>query len=194
MDIDHVRNLDELESVLQLVYDLFPQLDKGEYRYSRSFWIEKMGEVPELLLYAKDGPTICGSVFAWVDNAAVTIGHCGVDSAYRGQGVGRALMVEVEDRVRGIGYRGITLGAVEDAEGFYEKLGYTGSLLIQSQEHAIDELKSLNTSYEVIGTRVYDGTVNQVWLRLPGIDRRLQRKYEEAFPGCDTQMTFGKTF
>ena len=195
MDIDNVKNIDELDSVLQLVYDLFPQLvDNDEYRYSRNFWIEKMSELPELLLYAKDGSTICGSVFAWVDNGAVTIGPCCVDNAYRGKGVGSALMIEVEKRVKDLGYRGMTLGAVEGAEGFYEKLGYTGSLLIQSRKHSIDELKSLNKKYEVIGTNVYDGTINQVWLRLPAIDRELQRKYEETFPGCYTQMVFGKTF
>ena len=103
-------------------------------------------------------------------------------------------MVEVEKRVKDLGCRGITLGAVEGAEGFYAKLGYTGSLLIHSEECSMDELKSLNELYEVIGTNVYDGTVNQVWLRLPVIDREFQRKYEETFPGCDTQMVFGKTF
>ena len=103
-------------------------------------------------------------------------------------------MVEVEKRVKDLGHHRITLGALEVAEGFYAKLGYTGSLLIQSEEHSIDELKSLNELYEVIGTNVYDGTVNQVWLRLPVIDREFQRKYEETFPGCDTQMVFGKTF
>lgn len=195
MDIDNVKNIDELDSVLQLVYDIFPQLvDNDEYKYSRDFWMEKMSELPELLLYAKEGSTICGSVFAWVNDGAVTIGHCGVDNAYRGKGVGSALMVEVEKRVRDLGYQGITLGALEVAEGFYARLGYTGSLLIQSKEHRIDELKSFNKLYEVIGTNVYDGAVNQVWLRLPGIDRELQRKYEETFPGCNTQMVFGKTF
>ena len=194
MHIDNVTNADELEPVWQFVCDIFPQLNNDECKYSRAFWIEKMGELPELLLYARDGSTICGSVFAWVTNGAVTIGHCCVDRANRGQGVGSALMVEVERRVKDLGYRGITLGAMEAAEGFYAKLGYTGSLLIQSEEHSIDRLKSLNESYEVIGTNVYEGTVSQLWLRLPAVDRELQRKYEETLPGCSTQMTFGKTF
>ena len=193
MHIDNVRNADEVDSVWRLVCGIFPQLD-GDGRYSRDFWIEKMREVPELLLYARDGSTICGSVFAWVTNGGVTIGHCGVDRAYRGRGVGRALMIEVERRARDLGYHGITLGALEVAEGFYERLGYTGSLLIQSKEQSVDELKSLNESYDVIGTNVYEGTISQVWLRLPAVDRELQRKYEETFPGCQTQMTYGKTF
>ena len=194
MIIDNVKNIDELDSVWQLVYGMFPQLHNEECRYSRDFWIEKMNERPELMLYAKDGATICGSVFAYGDKDGLVIGHCGVHSAYRGQGVGSALMVEVERRAEDLGCHSITLGSLEAAEGFYEKLGYTGSLLIQSEEHSIDELKSLNERHEVISTNVYDGTVNQVWLRLPKVDRDLQRKYEETLPGCNTQMTFGKTF
>ena len=103
-------------------------------------------------------------------------------------------MLEVEKRARDRGYHGITLGAVEGAEGFYARLGYAGSLLVQSENHSVDELKALNETYEIVGTNVYDGTVSQVWLRLPQIDRGFQRKYEQAFPGCYTQMTYGKTF
>ncbi len=192
MGINHVMNTAELDAVLQLVYSLFPQLDNDEYRYSREFWVEKMGELPELLLFARDGSTVVGSVFGWGNNGAVTIGHCGVAEAHRGKGIGSALMVEVERRATDLGCSRITLGALEDAEEFYAKLGYSGSLLIQSETHSIDELKDLNERYEVIGTNVYEGTVNQVWLRLPATDRELQRKYEETLPGCGTQMTFGK--
>lgn len=193
MNINNVKNIDELDEVLELVFDIFPQLTNDEYRYSHDFWIEKLEERPELLVYAKDESEICGFVFACEDSRGVTIAHCGVANAYRGRGVGKALMIEVENRIKDLGYHNITLGAVEGAEGFYAKLGYTGSLLIQSEEHSIDELKSLNESYEVIGTNVYDGTVNQVWLRLHVIDRELQQKYEKIFPKCNTQMTFGKS-
>jgi len=194
MLIEHVKNMDELEAVLQLVFSIFPQLENGEYKYSRKFWVEKMNELPELLLYAKDGDVICGSVFAWVDNGGVTVAHCCVDHAYRGKGIGRALMLEVEKRVKALGYHSIALGAVEGTEGFYEKLGYKGSLLIQSEKYTVDELKSLNKTYEVIYTNVYEGTIHQLCLRLPSPDREFQRSYEEAFPGCSTQMVFGKTF
>ncbi|HEY8349375.1 MAG TPA: GNAT family N-acetyltransferase [Clostridia bacterium] len=194
MIIDNVKSLNDLESVLELVNSIFPQLENGECKYSRDFWIEKMHERPELLLCARDGGVICGTVLAWIDNGAVTVATCCVDAAYRGKGIGKALMLEVEKRAKALGYHGIALGAAEGAEGFYEKLGYQGSLLIQSEKHSIDELKSFNTKYEVIYTNIYDGTVNQVCLRLPSIDREFQRKYEEAFPGCSTQMVFGKTF
>lgn len=194
MDIETVGNADDLDSVLHLTWEVLPQLAGGgpEAKYSREFWIQRMGEVPELLLYARDGGFICGSVFGWVENGTVTIGHCWVDSRSRGKGVGRALMLEAERRARDLGCRGVALGAVASAEGFYARLGYTGTLLVQSEEHSTEELLTLNTRYRVLYTNVYDGTVNQVCLQLPSGDRELQQEYEKAFPGCSTQMVFGK--
>lgn len=194
MIIDNVKNIDELDAVLQFVFAVFPQLENGEHKYSRDFWVERMNELPQLLLYAKDGNTICGSVFGWVENNNVTVAHCCVHANYRGKGIGRALMLELEKRVKELKYCGIALGSVENAEGFYEKLGYKGSLLIQSDKHSIEELKAFNKKYEVIYTSVYDGKINQVCLRLPCADREFQREYEKAFPGCWTQMVFGKSF
>jgi hypothetical protein len=86
------------------------------------------------------------------------------------------------------------MGSAEGKEGFYEKLGYTGSLLIQSVKYSVDELNAFNKKYKVIYTNIYEGTVNQVCLRLPAIDREFQRQYEKAFPGCSTQMVFGRYF
>jgi hypothetical protein len=102
------------------------------------------------------------------------------------------MMLLIEERAKARGVRLIALGAAETAEGFYAKLGYTGSLLIQSERHSIEELLSLNTKYEVRYTRVYDGKINQVCLALPEANRKLQRRYESALPGTHTQMMFWK--
>ena len=193
MKIDHVRNEVGLDAVLPFVHDILPQLNNDEYRYSRAFWLEHMEKTPQLLLYGADETGICGSVFAFAENNAVTVGHCAVAQPKRDQGLGRALMVEMERRVGKLGLNNITLGAVQGAEGFYQKLGYSGSLLVQSQKQSIEQLKALNTTCEVIGTNVYEGTVNQVWLRVPLAASQVQEAYNEAFPECDTQITFGKT-
>lgn len=193
--IDNARNANELDSVLRLVGVIFPPQPDGESKYTHEFWAQRLGERPELLLYARDGDVVCGSVFAWAEgNGSVTIAHCCVDEAYRDRGIGKALMLEAERRIRALGYRGIALGALEGAERFYEKLGYSGSLLVQSEKHSIEELKSLSQGYEVTGTNVWEGKINQVSLRVRTVDREIQRRYEQAFPGCSTQMVYGKGF
>lgn len=192
--IDNVRGIDELDRVLRLVYAAFPHLLSDGSRYTPDFWAEILSDTPELLLYAADGEVICGSVFACADGSGVTIAHCCVDEVYRGKGIGSALMLEAERRIKALGYYSIALGALEGAEEFYEKLGYTGSLLIQSEKYSIDELKAFNQEHEVLWTNVYDGAINQLCLRVRSVDRELQRRYEQAFPGCSTQMVFGKRF
>ena len=197
-DIDNAKNIDELNTVLETVKKIFPDSTvdyDGGGKYSRKFWTDRLNECPELLLYARVDNNICGSVFAWEDNGSVTIAHCGVLEEYQKQGIGKALMLETEKRVKNLGYKSIVLGSVEDAEVFYEKLGYTGSLLIQSDTHGIKDLKFLNEqekNYKVLGTGIYEGTINQVWLKVPVADRELQRKYEKTFDNCWTQMIYGK--
>lgn len=195
MIIDNIKNVNELDAVLTLVQKIFPPTVSDDvYKYSRNFWIDKINELPELLLYAKDGDTVCGSVFAWNDNGGITVAHCGIDNAYQKRGLGRKLMLEIEKRVKAFRFNGIALGSVEDAEAFYEKLGYTGTLLVQSEKDSIEELRSLNTKYEITGTHIYDGTINQVYINLPVSDRELQNKYKEIFPESWTQMVYCKRF
>lgn len=195
MIIDDIKNINELDAVLTLIQKIFPPTVSDDvYKYSRNFWIDKMNELPELLLYAKDGDTVCGSVFAWNDNGGITVAHCGIDNAYRKRGLGRKLMLEIEKRVKAFGFNGIALGSVEEAEAFYEKLGYTGTLLVQSEKDSIEKLRLLNTKYEIIGTNIYDGTINQIYINLPVSDKELQNKYKEIFPESWTQMVYGKRF
>lgn len=192
MEITHIRTVDQLSDALQFVHGIFPQLANAEDRYSRAFWIEKLKQLPELLLYASDGSNIYGSVFGFDEGGGIVVGHCCVAERSRGQGLGRSLILELEKRARRLGYSRIVLGAVEEAEGFYSKLGYSGSLLIQSESHSVDELLEFNKTCEVIGTSVWNGTVNQLWLRISLADRAVRREYERALPGCNTQVVFGK--
>jgi hypothetical protein len=64
MIIDSVKSPNEPESVLQLANAIFPQLEDDGSKYNHDFWIGKMNERPELLLYAKDGDVVCGTVLA----------------------------------------------------------------------------------------------------------------------------------
>lgn len=192
MQIATIKSEYDLDKVLGLVCTIFPELRDG-HRYDRTFWLNQITRNSEFLLYAKAGDEIIGAVFAWVDNDEVIIVICCVAQAYRGKGVGRSLIREIEKVIKTHGFNSVSLGSRAGAEGFYKSLGYTGSLLVQSEIHSVDQLKSIKSEYEVIYTRVYEETVNQVCLRLPKVDRELQRRYENTLPGCYTQMIFRKT-
>jgi len=194
--IKHVTTERELDDTLAFEKKVFGHpSERHSPAYSRDRWLERMkSSYNDLMLYAESGNGIIGIVFGRIEEGiSITVGPVAVDERYRKLGVARALMLLLEKRALGHGIHHLGLGALESAEGFYQKLGYTGTLLIQSEKHGIGELLALNTKYRVVNTNVYENTVNQVYLDLPAPDRELQRGYEKALPGCHTQMVFGKT-
>jgi GNAT superfamily N-acetyltransferase len=187
--IKHIATEQELDNALAFARKIF-----GEYSIgSRNEWLERMERNNNLLLHAESNGETVGIVFGYIEtNGNMTAGIVAVDERLRKRGVAREMMLLLEERAKEHRVPLIALGAVQTAEGFYAKLGYTGSLLIQSEKHSIDELLALNTKYKVNYTRVHDGTINQVNLALPEADRELQREYETTLPGCYTQMMFWK--
>lgn len=192
--IKHVATERELDATLafdQKVFGIPSELCSPAY--SREKWLERMHTHGDLMLYAQSDGEVVGIVFGRMeDEGSITVGPVAVDERFRKLGIARKMMLLLERRALDHGVHHLALGAVESAEGFYEKLGYTGTLLIQSEKHSIDALLSLNTAYRVLGTNVYEGTVNQIYLELSAADRALQRQYENALPGCYTQMVFHK--
>ncbi|WP_279380095.1 GNAT family N-acetyltransferase [Sporosalibacterium faouarense] len=168
-----------------------PIVDNPEYSLAK--WEERMKNYGDLMIYASLDSEVIGIVFGRIDdNCSITIGPVAVHENYRGIGIAKEMIFLLEERAVHYGVHSITLGAVESAEGFYSKLGYTGSLLVQSQIHSIEQLLSLNNRYKVEFTNIYDGKVSQVCLELSEPDRYLQKEYEVAFPGCYTQMMYRK--
>lgn len=83
---------------------------------------------PQLLLVAVDGGgTVVGAVMGAWDGRRGWVYHLGVDAAWRRRGVARALITEVEARLRALGAPKVQLlirGDNLQAMGFYGKCGY----------------------------------------------------------------------
>jgi GNAT superfamily N-acetyltransferase len=195
MEIECIKNGTELNNVLKFIKETFSVIidfPENIYVYNYDFWIKLVNEKSNLLLFISDNDKIIASAFAWIDNNNAVMGPLCVDKNYRNKSIGKELIGEIEKRVKNLGYTSITIGSLENAEGFYMKMGYAGSLLIQSEKTSIDNLLSLNKKYKVAWTNIYDGKINQICLSLTEPDRDLQKKYEETFLGCNTQMIFQK--
>jgi len=192
--ITHITTEQELDDALAFDQKVFGlSSERHSPAYSREKWLERMKTHEDLMLYAQLGGEVVGIVFGRIENErSITVGPVAVDGRYRKRGLAREMMLLLEQRALGHGIHHLALGAVESAEGFYQKLGYTGTLLVQSEKHSVEELLALNTKYRVISTNLYDGTVHQVFFDLPAPNRELQRKYENSLPGCHTQMVFSK--
>ena len=193
--IKHVTGEKELDEALEFSRKIFGEnhTGLGDRENAKREWLGRMGQNGDLLLYAESGGEVVGIVFGSIgDDGNATAGIVAVDERLRNRGVAREMMLLFEERAKAHGVHVIGLGAAQSAEGFYAKLGYTGSLLVQSEKHSIEELLALNTKYAVNYTRVHDGTINQINLALTEADRDLQRRYEATLPGCCTQMMFWK--
>lgn len=188
--IKNVTNIQELKKALAFgakIFNCEPDFGCAEYTN------EKISKYGDLLLFAESENKVIAMVFGRIeDNGNLTVAAVAVDERFRKQGIAREMMHLMEKRAKNHGIHLIALVAAQTAEEFYAKLGFSGSLLIQSEQHSIEELLSLNTKYEVRYTNVYDGIVNQICLALPKADRELQKRYESTFPGTYTQMMFWK--
>ena len=130
--IKNVSSKQELEKAYNFFKTIFigmPVVDNPEYSLKK--WEERMKHNSDLMLYASLNDEVIGIVFGRIINNSVTIGPVAVHNNYRRNGIAKAMILLLEKRVRHYGIHSITLGAVESAEKFYRKLGYTGSLLIQ---------------------------------------------------------------
>jgi GNAT superfamily N-acetyltransferase len=201
MNIASVKTIEELNEIFDSFFrTIYPNPDfdfEGEGKYSRKWWAGQFGKNPELLICAKDGDAICGIIYAWADGECVTVADDKVLEEYKDTGLHEALFVEIEKRAKNLGYTGIALGIGEGQEKFYAKLGYTGSMLVQSEKHSVDELKNFlksvgNKSHEITGTNVYEGYINQLWLRVSVLDKKLKKQFEEALGDCWVQIIVGK--
>ena len=138
--IKHVTTEQELDNALLFAKKVFnnsPALESSEY--SRDSWLKRMKTHNDLMLYTESDSKIIGIVFGRYGGSgkSITVGPVAVDERFRKHGVARELMLLLETRALGHGIFHLGLGAAETAEGFYVKLGYTGTLLIQSEKHTI---------------------------------------------------------
>ncbi len=88
---------------------------------------KKMEYSPELFLVAEVGKTIIGTVIGGFDGRRGMVYHLAVLPGYRGQGVGSALMQEIEKRLRSKGCLKIYLMIKSDQPellDYYGKLGW----------------------------------------------------------------------
>ena len=223
MLINHVQNIEELNAVFAFTKTLYseshPNYGNDDDGYSNKFWNTQWKKNPGLLLFAKDGEQICGVIMGegpdetpdvnWElleangnkperqpqRNSIVTLFGNGVATEYNNKGIREALFVEMEKRVKSLGYKSIMSGIFDGEETFYAKMGYTARVLIQSEKYSVDELKSFNEQYyeyEVTATSIYDEHINQIWLNASLLDKGLRKKFEQEIGDCWVQVIVNK--
>ena len=193
-DIKNVKSKTDLDRALSFARLIFK--DSGRLHiptFSKVFWLTRMPDYVDFMLYAQHGDEIVGVVFSYLEkNNSITIAMVASDERYWHRGIASSLLAELEKRVLARGHHFIVIGALEAAEEFYLKCGYTPHLFIQSRPPlTLEKLRLLNDRYEEAWS-YDDGTDIRLCISTKGIDRELQHKYDKAFPDCSTQTLFTK--
>jgi ribosomal protein S18 acetylase RimI-like enzyme len=87
----------------------------------------KLTRDPDLFLVAEAGASLVGAVLGGFDGRRGMVYHLAVAAAHQGRGVGKALMAELENRLRARGCVKAYLLVVPDnadAVDFYQRLGW----------------------------------------------------------------------
>lgn len=88
---------------------------------------KKLRRDPDLFLVAEAEGQIIGTVIGGFDGRRGMVYHVAVAASHRGSGLGRALMAEIEQRLKAKGCLKVYLMVAPenaDAIGFYEKVGW----------------------------------------------------------------------
>lgn len=114
----HLRSVDldrDYEAVLALWRAAEPGVHVGRSDTPAALRL-KLTRDPELFLVAENAGRLVGAVIGGFDGRRGLVYHLAVDSAMRGQGVGSALMAELERRLRALGcVKGYLLVVPENA-------------------------------------------------------------------------------
>ena len=86
----------------------------------------KLGRDPDLFLVLEERGEIIGTVIGGYDGRRGIVYHLAIQPERRGEGLGKALMIEIEERLRSKGcykYYLLVRKELDQVLGFYESLG-----------------------------------------------------------------------
>ncbi|MNO26612.1 putative N-acetyltransferase YjcF [compost metagenome] len=119
----HVETQEQLEECLNIRKEVFVEEQKVPVELEIDEY-DKIGpDVHHVLVEAGDEYAATGRVIYYPDNAA-KMQRIAVRKPYRSQGVGKILLIAMEELARELGLTKSVLDAQCQAEPFYRKLGY----------------------------------------------------------------------
>jgi len=126
-----LRDRDELRAAMDVVDRQFPEVDHDERRLAEP--MANFERDRSLMLCLEANGEMRGAVVAF-GSTQVTVRAIGMDAQLRGAGFGRRLLEAVEAGAMLGSASAIVLGAVDDARGFYDRMGYRGKHTMRMKE------------------------------------------------------------
>lgn len=123
-EIRIVEDITELNKVLKFCYEILGGHDDNDNVYGPAAWANRLNE-NYLMVFAETDGDIVSAVMGRAENPdSVVLGFAACRADCRNNGITSSLLSKLENNARQYGYKYITLGAADEAVGFYEKCGY----------------------------------------------------------------------
>lgn len=123
MEIIAVTNREQLEACLAIRIRVFVEEQKVPWDLEMDEYDASPDACRHILMKDGDKPAATGRWTVYEDGIA-KLQRIAVMEEYRGRGVGKQLVLALEDDARRAGMRGVLLDGQCTAEGFYHSLGY----------------------------------------------------------------------
>lgn len=202
MEIKNVETKEKLREVFNFLTKLFYEeaVQNNEHYYTMSERYIEMSDQFEkdkqLLLYMEEeGKIIAALTSKKMDkeNKNITLGVMGVDKEFRGKGIAKLLVKEMEKRCKDKDILHLDFGARIRACPVYAKLGYKPSLMVQVFDFVnIEEVKKANIFNLKEKSSWQSDTYGFVIFEVPGIDLKYVNEFESKVPTAYAQFIFEK--
>lgn len=132
VNIRAVQDKAEMQEAVTLCHRIL-RVSGDDELYGYAAWEARLDH-RELMVAAWQDGRVVAAVLGRAENPdSVVMGMVACAEAYRGQGITARLVAKLEQHARKGGFRFITLGAAEEAHGFYERCGYRQIATIHDQ-------------------------------------------------------------
>lgn len=190
-----VSSPQELAEAIALAVRSFPGLHQRTGR-GPEYYPARLAEQADLQVVAVVEGRVVGLALASLGAdgaAAAVVGEVAIEPDYQRQGLGRALLAEVEARAAARGLRHLALGADQDVASFYLACGWATTLQVTirgpERRAILESLMAHELHGHRVGRIVEEGPVTRVWLSIDGYDTALAEQIS-TITACSALVMF----
>ena len=168
----------EARAAYRLAQAEFPvETARSRSRRSADFYAGRHPGESDIQVVAVAGGEVVGCALASAEGRSATVGEVVVTPAWRGRGIGRRLLAELERRASVRGIERLVLGSVDGSVGFYVRAGYETVLMVQTQRDGdlLERVLAGPLAGAAAEKRQHPEWGWQAFLKLPAPDVDLQR-------------------
>jgi len=196
IEVRPVGSAQELAEAVKLAERSFRRLHHRTGR-GPDYYTKRLPQEVDLQVVGVAGGRVVGIALGSLspDGASAVVGEVAVDPVHRRQGVGRAMLAELEARATARGLERLALGGDEEVAGFYVTCGWKpmvqATISGAERRNVLDRLRARELEGREVREEEQERVV-RAWISVDGYDGTLADQLS-AVDGCSAFVMFTKT-